>query len=352
MAIISSNIGDNDFSVRKKELRLVDSSIIQEEKRNNNLNLARPITLKEFIGQEELKSFLRIAIDASIYRKEPLEHTLLYGQPGLGKTTLALLIANEMNTKCKIATAPAIERPRDIVGLLLGLKEGEILFIDEIHRLNRLTEELLYSAMEDFRLDLTMGANRGARCRTINLPRFTLIGATTKLASISAPLRDRFGLSHKIKFYTYDELKLIIVNFARLINLKIDHEASYKLAKISRGTPRIALRLLRRVRDYAQVIKKTNLVSADLIQKALNSYQIDEKGLDSFDRQYLSFLNQNSIVPTGLDSIASGLGDDPSMLEFVVEPYLIQIGFLTRTPRGRLLTALGKKYIDSRNDNF
>jgi len=169
MAIISSNIGDNDFSVRKKELRLVDSSIIPEEKRNNNLNLARPVTFQEFIGQEKLKSSLRIAIDASIYRKEPLEHTLFYGKPGLGKTTLAFLIANEMNTKCRIATAPAIERPRDILGLLLGLKEGEVLFIDEIHRLNRLTEELLYSAMEDFRLDLTMGANRGARSRTINL---------------------------------------------------------------------------------------------------------------------------------------------------------------------------------------
>ena len=166
MAIISSNIGDNDFSLRKKELRLVDSKIIPEEKRNNNLNLARPLTLKEFIGQEQLKSSLRIAIDASIFRKEPLEHTLLYGQPGLGKTTLAFLIAHELNTKCRLATAPSIERPRDIVGLLLGLKEGEVLFIDEIHRLNRLTEELLYSAMEDFRLDLTMGANRGARCRT------------------------------------------------------------------------------------------------------------------------------------------------------------------------------------------
>ena len=180
MAIISSNIGDNDFSFRKKELRLVDSKIIPEEKRKNNLNLARPATLQEFIGQKNLKNSIRIAIDAAIYRKEPLEHTLLYGQPGLGKTTLAFLIANEMNTKCRIATAPAIERPRDIVGLLLGLKEGEVLFIDEIHRLNRLTEELLYSAMEDFRLDLTMGANRGARCRTINLPRFTLMGATTK----------------------------------------------------------------------------------------------------------------------------------------------------------------------------
>ncbi len=352
MAIISSNIGDNEFSLRKKELRIVDSKIIPEEKRNNNFNSARPRTLQEFIGQEQLKSSIRIAIDASIYRKEPLEHTLFYGQPGLGKTTLAFLIAHEMNTKCKMATAPAIERPRDIVGLLLGLKEGEVLFIDEIHRLNRLTEELLYSAMEDFRLDLTMGANRGARCRTINLPKFTLIGATTKLASVSAPLRDRFGLSQKIEFYTYDELKQIINNFSRIINLSLDDEASYNLAKISRGTPRIALRLLRRVRDYAQVIEETNVISLNLIKKALNSYQIDQKGLDSLDRQYLSFLNQNNNIPTGLDSIAAGLGDDSSMLEFVVEPYLIQIGFLTRTPRGRLLTALGKKYIDSKNDNF
>jgi len=346
MAIISSNIEDNDFSLPRKELRLVDSKIIPEEKRSNNLNLARPIGFREFIGQEKLKASLKIAIDASIYRKEPLEHTLLYGQPGLGKTTLAFLIANEMNTKCRIATAPAIERPRDIVGLLLGLKEGEVLFIDEIHRLNRLTEELLYSAMEDFRLDLTMGANRGARCRTINLPRFTLIGATTKLASISTPLRDRFGLSQKIEFYTHDELKQIIVNFSQLLKLNLEDEASYNLARISRGTPRIALRLLRRVRDYAQVVKKTNFISVNLIKNALNSYQIDEKGLDSLDRQYLSFLNQNN-NPTGLDAIAAGLGDDSSMLEFVVEPYLIQIGFLTRTPRGRLLTALGKKYIDS-----
>ena len=352
MAIISSNIGDNDFSLRKKELRLVDSKITPEEKRNNNLNLARPSSLQEFIGQEHLKSSLRIAIDAAKYRKEPLEHTLLYGQPGLGKTTLAFLIANEMNTKCRIATAPAIERPRDIVGLLLGLKEGEVLFIDEIHRLNRLTEELLYSAMEDFRLDLTMGANRGARCRTINLPKFTLIGATTKLASISAPLRDRFGISQKIEFYNFDELKEIIVNFSRSINLNLDDEASYDLAKLSRGTPRIALRLLKRVRDYAQVVKKTDVVSTKLVKKALNSHQIDENGLDSIDRRYLSFLYLNKNIPIGLDSIAAGLGDDSSMLEFVVEPYLIQIGFLIRTPRGRMLTELAKKYIDSKNDNF
>ena len=351
MAIISSNIGDNDFSLPKKELRLVDSKIIPEEKRNKNLNLARPLTLNEFIGQEQLKSSLRIAIDASIIRKEPLEHILLYGQPGLGKTTLAFLIAHELNTKCRVATAPAIERPRDIVGLLLGLKEGEILFIDEIHRLNKLTEELLYSAMEDFRLDLTMGANRGTRCRTINLQKFTLIGATTKLASISAPLRDRFGLCHKIEFYSNDELHQIIFNFATLINIQLENDACSSLAKISRGTPRIALRLLKRVRDYAQVIKNTNKISLEIIEKALNSQKIDNKGLDNIDRKFLSFLNLNN-NPIGLDSIAAGLGEESSMLEFVVEPYLIQIGFIMRTPRGRKLTSLGKKYISSRNEKY
>ena len=352
MAIISSSLDESNIPRSRKELSIVDSNIIPEEKTYKNFNLARPNSLNEFVGQEQIKSLLKIAIDASKYRNEVLEHTLFYGQPGLGKTTLALLISYEMNKKCRIASAPSIERPRDILGLLLGLKEGDILFIDEIHRLNKLTEELLYSAMEDFRLDLTMGANRGTRCRTINLPQFTLIGATTKLASISSPLRDRFGLCQKIEFYSNDELQQIILNFSNVINIQLESDACCSLAKISRGTPRIALRLLKRVRDYAQVIKKTNKVSLEIVEEALNSQKIDKKGLDNIDRKFLSFLYLNNNNPIGLDSIAAGMGEDSSMLESVVEPYLIQIGFILRTPRGRKLTSLGKKHISSKNEKY
>ncbi len=346
MAIISSNIDDTNSNSSRKALRIVDSEILPEEKSNKKNNLSRPNQLKEFIGQEQIKSFLKIAIDASSYRKECLEHVLFYGQPGLGKTTLALLIANELNAQCRVASAPSIERPRDIVGLLLSLKEGDILFIDEIHRLNKLTEELLYSAMEDFKLDLTVGANRGTRCRTINLPKFTLIGATTKLASISAPLRDRFGICEKINLYSDIDLQKIIINYSELININLEFDASLKLAKSSRGTPRIALRLLKRVRDYCQVIHKSNFITLEIIEKALNYQQIDSFGLDKLDREFLTFLKINNNGPIGLDSIASGMGEDSSMLEFIVEPYLIQLGFINRTSRGRMLTSKGLNYIN------
>ncbi len=344
MAIISSSLNESEDSRSKKELRIIRSNDNNEEKSIRVYSPSRPSSLRDFIGHQHLKSLLKIAIDAAIYRKECLDHLLFYGQPGLGKTTLALLMANEMKTNCKITNASSIERPRDIIGLLLGLKEGDILFIDEIHRLNRLTEEILYSAMEDFRLDLTVGANRGTRCRSINLPKFTLIGATTKLASISSPLRDRFGICQKINLYTIDELQEIIQKYAKLIDIDIYHDASLKLAKSARGTPRIALRLLKRVRDFAQVRNKSNSITKNVVEELLKCQQIDSNGLDETDRKLLSFLKDNN-GPVGLDSIAAGLGEDSSMLEFIIEPYLIQLGFISRTPRGRMLTSRGEQYL-------
>ena len=345
MAIISSSLNESNDPRSNKELRIVDGQKNFEENINQSYSSGRPQSLKEFIGHENLKTSLKISIDAAIYRKECLEHLLFYGQPGLGKTTLALLIANEMGTKCKVTNASSIERPRDIIGLLLGLKVNEILFIDEIHRLNRITEEILYSAMEDFRLDLTMGANKGTRCRSIALPKFTLIGATTKLASISSPLRDRFGICQKISLYSEIDLQKIINNFAKMIDINLHKNASLKLSKSARGTPRIALRLLRRVRDYAQVLNNNNFVSAEIVEKLLNYQQIDDKGLDETDRKFLIVLQKNDNGPVGLESIAASIGEDSSMLEFIIEPYLIQLGFIARTPRGRILTPLGEKYL-------
>tara|TARA_B100001121_G_scaffold306113_1_gene325014 strand:- start:275 stop:1330 length:1056 start_codon:yes stop_codon:yes gene_type:complete len=344
MAIISSSLNESEDPRSNKELRIVRAGKIDDGKSLQTFNSTRPKSLNEFIGHEGLKTSLRIAIDAAKYRNECIDHLLFYGQPGLGKTTLALLVANEMATKYKITNASSIERPRDIVGLLLGLKEGEILFIDEIHRLNRLTEEILYSAMEDFRLDLTIGANKGTRCRSINLPKFTLIGATTKLASISSPLRDRFGICQKINLYSVVELQKILHNYAKFIDIDLSLEASLKLAQSARGTPRIALRLLKRVRDYVQVMNNNNSVSKEIVEQLLMNQQIDNKGLDETDRKFLNFLKDNN-GPVGLDSIAAGLGEDSSMLEFIIEPYLIQLGFISRTPRGRILTSQGNHYL-------
>ena len=346
MAIISSSLNESNSPRSKKALRIVSSEAIAEDKSHSITNVYRPKLLKEFIGHDQLKDSLRIAIDASLYRNECLDHLLLYGQPGLGKTTLALLMANEMKTKCKLTNASAIERPRDIVGLLLGLKENEILFIDEIHRLNKLTEEILYSAMEDYKLDLTVGSNRGTRSRSISLPPFTLIGATTKVGSISSPLRDRFGISHKINLYSMKELQDIISSFASTLDIKLDKKASLRIAHCSRGTPRIALRFLKRIRDYAQVIVKSNIVNEEIVQKVMNYQNIDKFGLDETDRKFINLLHVN-MRPMGLESIAAGLNEDASMLELIVEPYLLQLGFISRTPRGRILNPIGEEYINN-----
>ena len=346
MAIISSNINESNSPRSKKELRIVKSQNIPEDKSDSQVISNRPKLFTEFIGHEKLKTSLKISIDASLFRGECLDHILFYGQPGLGKTTLALIVANEMNAKCKVINASSLERPRDIVGLLLGLKENEILFIDEIHRLSNLTEEILYPALEDFKLDLTIGANRGTRCRTINLPKFTLIGATTKLASISGPLRDRFGICHKIYLYSPEDIQKIIFNFSKLINVVIDEEASLRLALCSRGTPRIALRLLKRSRDYSQVIEKNNSVSVEIVEQVLSNQKIDHRGLDEIDRSFLNYLYKNNSGPVGLESISAALSEDSSMLEFIVEPYLIHLGLISRTSRGRILTPYGEKYIN------
>ena len=346
MAIISSNINESNFPRSKKELRIVKSQNIPEDKSDSQVISNRPKLFTEFIGHEKLKTSLKISIEASLFRGECLDHILFYGQPGLGKTTLALIVANEMNAKCKVINASSLERPRDIVGLLLGLKENEILFIDEIHRLSNLTEEILYPALEDFKLDLTIGANRGTRCRTINLPKFTLIGATTKLASISGPLRDRFGICHKIYLYSPEDIQKIIFNFSKLINIVIDEEASLRLALCSRGTPRIALRLLKRSRDYSQVIEKNNSVSVEIVEQVLSNQKIDHRGLDEIDRSFLNYLYKNNSGPVGLESISAALSEDSSMLEFIVEPYLIHLGLISRTSRGRILTSYGEKYIN------
>ncbi len=346
MAIISSNINESNSPRSEKELRIVKSQNIPEDKSDSQVISNRPKLFTEFIGHEKLKTSLKISIDASLFRRECLDHILFYGQPGLGKTTLALIVANEMNAKCKVINASSLERPRDIVGLLLGLKENEILFIDEIHRLSNLTEEILYPALEDFKLDLTIGANRGTRCRTINLPKFTLIGATTKLASISGPLRDRFGICHKIYLYSPEDIQKIIFNFSKLINIVIDEEASLRLALCSRGTPRIALRLLKRSRDYSQVIEKNNSVSVEIVEQVLSNQKIDHRGLDEIDRSFLNYLYKNNSGPVGLESISAALSEDSSMLEFIVEPYLIHLGLISRTSRGRILTPYGEKYIN------
>jgi Holliday junction DNA helicase RuvB len=325
----------NSPAAPKKTKSLVTS---EQQKGENQEESLRPNSLAEYIGQSSLKLVLEVAIAAAKARKEPLDHLLLYGPPGLGKTTLSLILASQMGVNCRITTAPALERPRDITGLLLNLQPGDILFIDEIHRLNRVAEELIYPAMEDYRLDITIGKGQGARIRSLNLPKFTLVGATTKVGSLSSPLRDRFGLIQRLNYYEVPELIQIIERTAKLLQTPITNSAAHTVALRSRGTPRIANRLFKRVRDYAQV-EQLSPISAELAIKALDILNIDPKGLDQSDRLFLqTIIEQFQGGPVGLEAVAAATGEDSKTIEEVYEPYLLKIGYINRTPRGRIVT--------------
>ena len=343
MAIQSSSGGSKPPAPK----RLVAPEATAAESDGGRDEGLRPRRLCDYIGQSELKQVLGIAVEATRLRNDALDHVLLYGPPGLGKTTMALVLAEELGVSCRIASAPALERPRDIVGLLMNLQPRELLFIDEIHRLNRVAEELLYPAMEDFRLDLTVGAGPAARTRSLELPPFTLVGATTKAGSLSSPLRDRFGLIQRLEFYSCSDLEAIVSRSAQLLQLELAAEAAAEIAQRCRGTPRIANRLLRRVRDFASV-RGIATVDATVVVEALAMHRVDGRGLDPSDRRLLSLLETSyGGGPAGLDTLAAALGEDPDTLEAVVEPFLLQLGFLQRTPRGRVLTDAGRAHLEA-----
>ncbi len=305
----------------------------------------RPKSFKNFIGQEKIKENILIHIHAAKKRNEPLEHLIFYGPPGLGKTTLANIIAHEMGVNLRITSGPAIERPGDLAAILTNLKKNDILFIDEIHRLNRVVEEVLYPAMEDFGLDIVIGKGPSARSIRLDLPKFTLVGATTRIGQISSPLRDRFGLLSRLEFYSADELTQIILHTAQNLEIEIERSAAQEIGQRSRGTPRIANRLLRRVRDFAQV-KGQGVITLDITRKALAGLEIDELGLDKLDRKLLETIIKNfSGGPVGVETLAASVHEEAITLEDVYEPYLLQIGFLERTQRGRVATSSAYKHL-------
>ncbi len=329
------------MAIKKK---LVDLTINSEDKRDDMT--LRPKFLSEYVGQEKLKENLKIYIEAAKKRKEQLDHTLFYGPPGLGKTTLAYIISNELNVNIKITSGPAIEKPADLAQILNNLSENDILFIDEIHRLSKPIEEVLYPAMEDYCIDIVIGGEGSTRSIRLDLPKFTLVGATTRFGSISAPLRDRFGIISKLEFYTDEELKNIVMRSAGVLDIKIEEEGAMEIAMRSRGTPRLANRLLKRVRDFAE-IKYEGVINKKVASDSLNSLNIDTIGLDINDRQYLmTLIEKFDGGPVGIDNIAVALGEDSRTIEDVIEPFLIMKGLIQRTQQGRVVIKKAYDHLD------
>ena len=342
------------FSEDGNQELVTTASILPEDNAEASL---RPRMLSEYIGQKKAKDNLYVFINAAKMRKEPLDHVLLHGPPGLGKTTLAAVIANEMGVKMRITSGPAIEKAGDLVAMLTNLSEGDILFVDEIHRLNRAYEEILYPAMEDYAIDIILGKGPSANSLHLELPHFTLIGATTRSGQLTAPLRDRFGVTLRLELYTAEELLLIVKRSAGILNIEIDESGAQEIASRSRGTPRIANRMLRRVRDFAQV-RADGVITRDVANEALLALEVDQLGLDSLDRRMLrSIIEFYNGGPVGLETLAATINEEAVTLEDVYEPYLLQQGFLTRTPRGRCVTRkayehLGIEYLGQQQLDF